>query len=79
MTEKEQELQIIEFDKMSIEDGDGFIKWEKNQLYLMQKYSPEEKEKILERIKIIKEWAIEKNMMKSKIERLIEQGVPIKN
>ena len=29
MTEEEQELQMIEFDKSMIEHGDGFEKWEK--------------------------------------------------
>lgn len=74
MTEDEKEQQMIEFDKRTIEHGQGFIEWEKQELEWMKSYSEKEKKKLLDRIKLIKKWAVENNMMKSKLERLKEQG-----
>ena len=74
MSEDEKEQQMIEFDKSTIEQGQGFIEWEKQQLEWMENYSEKEKKKNLGRIKLIKKWAIENNMMKPKLERLKEQG-----
>jgi hypothetical protein len=74
MTEEEQDLQIIKYDKMAIEHGEGFIKWEKDELNLMQRCSLDERKKLLEKIEIIRQWAVESDMMKPKIERLKEQG-----
>jgi len=70
MTELEREDQAISFDKMSIEHGPGFIAWEKVQLSMMENWSVADKEIMQKRLKILKEWAIENNMMKSQLERL---------
>lgn len=74
MTEEEKESQIIEFDKSMIEHGNGFIKWEAMELKLIENYSQKDQKKVLDRIAILKKWAIENNMMQPKIERLKEQG-----
>ena len=79
MSEDEKEQQIIELDKSFIEHGQGFIEWEKQELERLKNYSEKEKKRILDRIKIIKKWAIENNMMKPQIERLKEQGFFKKN
>lgn len=65
---------MFEFDKSTIEHGQGFLEWEKQQLEWMKSYSEKEKEKNLTRIKLLKKWAIENNMMKPKLERLKEEG-----
>jgi hypothetical protein len=75
MTEAEKERQIIDLDKMLIEHGQGFIEWEKQHLYWLNKISDEEKDKILHRIEVIRKWAEENNMMKPKLERIKEEGV----
>ncbi|MFH1982256.1 MAG: hypothetical protein ABIL58_10445 [Pseudomonadota bacterium] len=74
MSEEEKEQQMVEFDKSTIEHGQGFLEWEKQQLEWMKSYSEKEKEKILTRIKLLNKWAIENNMMKPKLERLKEEG-----
>lgn len=74
MTKEEKESQILELDKSLIENGQGFIEWEKQETKLMAKYSKKDKDKALKRIEIIRKWAIENDMMKPKIERLKEQG-----
>ena len=71
MTEEEKETQIIEFDKSMIENGNGFIEWEAMELKLIEKYTPKDKKKVLDRIVILKKWAIENNMMQPKIERFV--------
>lgn len=74
MTEEEQEDQLIDFDKSTIENGVGFIKWEIQERELIKRYSDESRIKALERIEILRKWAIENEMMKPKMERLKEQG-----
>jgi hypothetical protein len=74
ITEEEQDQQIIKLDQMMIEHGNGFIAWEKREIELMKHYSHEGKIKALKRIEILREWACKNNMMKSKMERLREQG-----
>jgi len=74
MSEDEQDQQLIEFDKSMIEDGQGFIEWEKRELEWMKNYSDEDRRKTLDRIELIRKWAIANNMMKPKMERLKEQG-----
>lgn len=74
MTEEEKEQQIVDFDKSMIEHGQGFIEWEKQELKWLEKMSDEAKEKVLRRIDVIRQWAIENNMMKPKIERLKDEG-----
>lgn len=74
MTQEEKELQSIDFDKSMIENGQGFLEWEKQQIEWMKKYYNEDENEILKRIEILRKWAIENNMMKPKIERLKDQG-----
>ena len=57
-----------------IENGQGFLEWEKQQREWMKKYYNEDENEILKRIEILRKWAIENNMMKPKIERLKDQG-----
>ena len=74
MTEEEKEKQIVKLDKLMIENGQGFIEWEKQQLQWLDMINDEGKEKLLHRIEVIREWADENNMMKPKLERLKEEG-----
>ncbi|MDR4507519.1 MAG: hypothetical protein MRJ65_04665 [Candidatus Brocadiaceae bacterium] len=74
MTEEEKEQQIIDMDKLMIENGQGFIEWEKQELKWLGKMEDEAKARVLRRIELIKQWAIENNMMKPKLERLKEEG-----
>lgn len=70
MSEKEKEHQIFEFDKSMIEHGEGFIEWKVKELNLLKSMNNEDKEKGLLRIEALRQWAIDNNMMKSKMERL---------
>lgn len=74
MTEDQKEHQIIEFDKSMIEHGQGYFEWEKQEIEFSKNYSDDEKKKVMKRIEVIKKWAIEKNMLKPKLERLKENG-----
>ena len=74
MTEEEKEQQIVDWDKLMIENGQGFIEWEKQELKWLDKKGDEAYAKVLRRIELIKQWAIENNMMKPKLERLKEEG-----
>lgn len=69
MTELDVEEQIISRDKMSIEHHPGgFIGWEQREKDLIEKlgYNEASKKKVLDRIKFLRKWAVENNMMKSK-------------
>ena len=73
MTELDKEEQVIRLDKMSIEHHpSGFTGWEKQEKDLIEKlgYDEKNKKKILDRIKILRKWARENNMMKSKIKNI---------
>jgi hypothetical protein len=72
LTEDQKEQKILDFDKSMIEHGQGFFEWEKMELEMLNRCSDEEKNRVLNRIKILKEWAFENNMLKPKIERLKE-------
>lgn len=74
MTEEEKEQQKINFDKSMIEHGQGFFEWEMQELKYLEKMSDAHKDKVLCRIDIIRQWAIENNMMKPKVERLKDDG-----
>ncbi len=64
MTDEEIENQIIEFEKYHIENGQGFIEWEKRQLKLHEDFELSEiSETMLKRIGILKKWAIENDLM----------------
>ena len=75
MTEDQKEEQILDFDKSMVEHGQGYFEWEKFQLEIAKNYSEEEKIKVNKRLKKIKKWATENNMLKPKIERLKEEGI----
>ena len=47
---------------------------EKQELKRLDKMGDEAKAKVTRRIGLIKQWAIENNMMKPKLERLKEEG-----
>lgn len=79
MTEDEREQQNINFDKMTIEHGDGFIAWENREMEFMKRDSEGDRRKTLKRIEVIREWAVENDMMKPKMARLEEQGFFKKN
>jgi hypothetical protein len=65
ITEDEVERQRNFLDKSMIE-GMGFIEWEKNELRLIERFNTESKNKALERLKVLKLWAIENNKMEPK-------------
>ena len=75
MSEEEAEVQIINLDKSIIEHGLGFLEWEKQELRLIEKYNQESKNKVLKRINLLREWAIENDMIKSKLVRLKEHSL----
>jgi len=75
MSEEEAEVQIINLDKSMIEHGLGFLEWEKQELRLIEKYNQESKNKVLKRINLLREWAIENDMIKSKLVRLKEHSL----
>ncbi|MBP6022339.1 hypothetical protein [Ferruginibacter sp.] len=71
MTEDQIEEQIINLEKMSIENGEGFTKWIENQEKFLKSLGHEEfDEKIRNRITLLKQWAEENNFMESKAKRL---------
>jgi len=71
MTEEQLEEQILNLEKMSIENGEGFNKWLENQEKFLQSLGQEEfNEKMNQRIEILKKWAIENNFLESKAKRL---------
>lgn len=71
MTEEQVELQIINLEKMSIEDGEGFTKWLENQENFLNILGVDEfSDKIKTRIELLKQWAEENNFMESKAKRL---------
>lgn len=75
MTVDQKEEQILSFDKMSIEHHpEGFTGWEKQEKKSLKLYNEKTEKKVLERIEILRKWAIENNMMKPQVERLKEQG-----
>jgi hypothetical protein len=72
MTEEQRDQQIIELDKSLIEHGQGYLEWEKQELEFSRNYTETDKKKVMKRMKVIKKWAIENNMLKPKLERLDE-------
>ena len=71
MTEEQVEEQIINLDKMSIENGEGFIKWQENQEKWLKSFGQEEfDDKMKVRIELLRKWAEENNFMESKAKRL---------
>lgn len=71
LTEEEVEEQIINIEKMSIENGEGFIKWLENQEKLLNLLGLESfSDKMKSRIEILRQWAEENSFMESKAKRL---------
>lgn len=71
LTEEQVDEQIINLDKMSIEHGEGFVQWEKNQKYFLELMGQTEyDERTKNRMEIIRKWAIENNFMESKANRM---------
>ena len=64
MTKEEKEIQIINLDKTMIQ-GQGFLKWEKQELSMMETLNStkEDKQNTLKRIQILKKWSIDNNLM----------------
>jgi len=63
MTDDEKEEQMLNFDKMSIEHGPGFIEWEKSERNLMERYDQASRDRSVKRIEILRTWASENDMM----------------
>jgi hypothetical protein len=71
MTEEQIEEQIINLEKMSIENGKGFTKWLENQENFLKSFGQEEfDDKMRNRITLLREWAEKNNFMESKAKRL---------
>lgn len=67
MTEEEVEEQIINFHKMLIENGEGFIKWLENQEKFLKSLEQETfDDKMKSRIEILRQWAEENGFMELK-------------
>ena len=71
MTEEQVEEQIVNLDKMSIENGEGFTKWLENQERWIKSFGQIEfDEKMKNRIELLKIWATENDFLESKAKRL---------
>src|SRR5690606_27430024 len=71
MTDEQVEEQIINLEKMSIENGEGFIKWLENQEKLLKSFGQgESDEKMKTRIEILRQWATENDLLESKAKRI---------
>lgn len=71
MTEEQVEAQIINLEKMLIENGEGFTKWLENQETWLKSFGKEEfDDKIKNRIELLRRWAEENGFMDSKVKRL---------
>jgi hypothetical protein len=70
MTEEQIEEQIINLEKMTIEHGEGFEKWLKNQENILKLLGQDKFSTVMKhRIKILENWAKKNDFMKSKLER----------
>ena len=70
MTEEQVEEQIINIEKMSIKNGEGFTKWLENQEQLYKSFGQNEfDEKMKNRIELLRKWATENNFLESKERR----------
>jgi len=71
MTEEQVEEQIINLEKMSIENGEGFTKWLENQERWLKSFGQNEfDEKMKNRIELLRIWATENEFLESKAKRL---------
>lgn len=71
MTEEQVEEQIINMEKMSIENGEGFTKWFENQETFLKSLGQDAfDDKMKSRIEMLRQWAEENNFMESKAKRM---------
>lgn len=71
MTEEQVEEQIINLEKMSIENGEGFTKWLENQEKFLKSFGQNEfDEKMKTRIELLRKWATENDFLESKAKRM---------
>lgn len=71
MTEEQVEEQIVNLEKISIENGEGFTKWLENQETFLKSLGQEAfDDKMKSRIAMLRQWAEENNFMESKAKRL---------
>lgn len=71
MTEEQVEEQIINLEKMAIENGEGYTKWLENQTKFLMSLGQESfDEKMESRIEVLRQWAEENGFMESKAKRL---------
>lgn len=78
LTDDQIEEQAIKVHKFSIEHGEGFIEWEKQQYDFMNSITKSETlednnkypEPVLQRIEVLRAWATKNNFMESKRKRL---------
>lgn len=71
MTEEQVEEQIINLEKMFIENGEGFVKWLEQQENFLKSVGEEEFSDVMKvRIEFLRKWAEENNFMESKSKRL---------
>ena len=71
MTEEQIEEQIINLERMSIEDGEGFNKWLENQEKFLKSLGQEDfDDKMKVRMNLLRQWAEDNNFMESKVKRL---------
>lgn len=67
MTEIDKENQIINLDKIWIEHHpNGFVGWEKEEKNKLKLFHENDRERILSRIKVLRKWAKENNLMTPK-------------
>ena len=69
LTEEDIDLQLKKHHQFSIEHGEGFIEWEKNQKINLERYSKEERRKFISLIEELRVWANENGYMESKLDR----------
>ena len=71
MTDEQVEEQIINLEKMSIENGEGFTKWLENQEKFFKSFGQNEfDEKMKIRIELLRKWATENDFLESKAKRM---------
>lgn len=71
MTEEQVEEQIINLEKMSIENGEGFTQWLENQERWNKSFGQNEfDEKMKNRIELLRIWVTENEFLESKAKRL---------
>ncbi|HQV77160.1 MAG TPA: hypothetical protein PK301_01620 [Chitinophagales bacterium] len=71
MTVEQVEEQIINLEKMSIENGEGFTKWLENQERWLKSFGQNEfDEKMKNRIELLRIWATANEFLESKAKRL---------